>query len=143
MNTQDEALMKELVPEVVPAENIAVFKKTLMETLSRVDILLDSMKRQCAVPPIVQSHRIPPLPLEAIPPLPHKWARDIRKIISFVNNTEVSRIPYLSLNTYLDDIADEDKNEYCKCIMNHLGGSEEKETFMIDYFNSKGVNLKS
>ncbi len=132
MNNQDEALMKELVPEVVPAENIAVFKKTLIETLSRVDVLLDSMKRQCAVPP---------LPLEAIPPLPQKWARDIKKIISFVNNTEVSSIPYSSLNTYLDDIAEGDKREYCTCIMNHLGGSAEKVKLMIDYFNSKGVNL--
>ena len=109
MDTRDEALMKELVPEVVPTENIATFKKKLMETLSRVDVLLDSIKGQCAVPPIVQSHRIPPLPLEAIPPLPLKWARDIRKIISFVNKTEVSSIPYSSLDTYLDDIAEGDK----------------------------------
>ena len=126
MDTQDEALMKELVPEVVPTENIATFKKKLMETLSRVDVLLDSIKGQCAV---------------AVPPLPQKWARNINRIILFVNNTEVSSIPKSSLDTILDDVNDGDKKEYCQCILNHLGGSAEKEKFLIDYFHSKGVNL--
>ena len=112
--------------EIVPAENIAVFKKRLMNTLSRVDELLDSIKGQCAV---------------AVPPLPQKWARDIKRIILFVNNTEVSRIPNSSLYTFLDDVDDGDKKEYCKFIMNHLDGSAEKEKFMIDYFHSKGVDL--
>ena len=119
MDKHDEALMQ----EIVPAENIAVFKKKLMNTLSRVDELLDSIKGQCA---------------EVIPP---KWEREINSIVSFiVRNADISKISYASLDTYIDTISVDDKPKYCKFILDKLH-SVEGEEFMKKYCIFKRITI--